>query len=527
MRRPLRRGLATRLAHVPIVLASLLATACGGAPALDPAATPETGAIATPEPRPVATPDPRPVGREAIEALRFAPLVFEPPQVSEYEVLGVPVYHLYDPVYPLVDIFVQMRGGSGNFTREQLGPVSGFTSFIRNGGTLDLAPDSVERRADLLAIQLGFGGGGGSRFADLNSLRATIDDGLELLRDMLLRPGFDAEAVEIWRGQELERIRRREDDPTGLAYEEFNRLMFGDHPVGWVMDESDLAAERFTRDRLEHLHSLLHCRDRLILGVAGDLTWAEAEPKIRAFIEPWPECPEPLTPSPVPDLRVEGGVYILPRDVEQTTIVLAQPGGVRQEDTPDFFASRVANLILGGGGFTSRLMSRLRTERGLTYGVSSLWTTPLRWEGLVGAVTSTQGERTLEALELLVEAFEEFSTTPPDPDEVQRAVDQISNGYVFAFQSPRQIVSRYIGNRAQGLPGNWLERYLEGIQAVGPEDVFRVTSNHIDPAGMTVLLVGDPDRFGPGLEAYGPLYRLSTDGTVEPWTGPIPGSPGG
>ncbi len=506
---------------VLLLLAGLLhlSVGCAGSPA--PPAAPPPAAPATPEAAspPEARPDtiaPRPIGREAIRGLRVPPLVFTPPEVDEHEVLGVPVFHLHDPALSLVDVFVQMAGGTGNFGREWLGPMSGYTAFIRNGGTLDLPPDSVERRADLLALQLGFGGGGGGRFANVNSLTSTVDEALDLLREILLRPGFDEDAVEIWRGQELERIRRREDDPTGLAYEEFNRLLFGDHPIGWVMDESDLAPERFSRDRLEELHALLHCRERLVIGVAGDLAWSEAEPRIRTFLEPWPSCPAPLEPSPEPEMRPGGGIFLLPRPVEQTTIILAQPGGVRQEDTPDFFASRVANLILGGGGFTSRLMARLRTERGLTYGVSSLWTTPNRWEGVVGAVTSTQGERTVEALELLLETFREFSSEPPDPDEVERAVDQIANGYVFAFQSARQVVSRRVGDRAQRLPDSWLERYLEAIQEVGVDDVFRVASRNIDPDGMTILLVGDPDRIGPGLERFGPLYLLSTDGTVEP-----------
>jgi len=466
--------------------------------------------------------DPRPVGREAVEGLTHPPLRLDPPEAAEYRILDVPVYHLHDPSLPLVDVFVQMEGGSAHFSRDELGPISGFATFLRYGGTRELPPDSVDRKVDLLALQLGFGSAGSGRFATLNSLPATLDDGLELLNAMLTRPGFDREVVEIWRGQELERVRRRADNPTSLAYEEFNRLMFGDHSVGWVMQEEDLAPAHFTDERLRSLQEQLLCRERLILGVVGDLTWEEAEPRIEDFLTEWPQCDRELPEPAAPEMRTGGGVYILPREVEQTTIVMAKPGGVRQEATADYYASRVANRVLGGGGFSSRLMARLRTEEGLTYGASSLWTTPMRYEGLVGAVTSTRPERTLDAVELTLEVLDDFRARPPDDEEVARAVEEISNGYVFAFQSTRQIVARRMGDLAQGLPDDWLERYLDGIQAVGPADVHRVARRWIVPDEMTILLVGDPERFGPGIEALGPLYRLELDGSIRPWDEPPP-----
>lgn len=476
---------------------------------------------ATPVAPPDQRPEPRAVGRDAAGSLPVPELVLEAPQAAEYRILDVPVYHLHDPTLPLVDVYIQMRGGVNHYPREELAPLLGFSSFLRNGGTRDLPPDSVDLRLDLAAVQLGFGSGGGGRYVSMNVLTSAVDEGLTLVGDILTEPGFDGEAVEVWRRQELDRLRRRTDNPTSLAFEEFNRLVFGDHPVGWQLEEGDLDPENFRPERLQELASRLLCRDRLILGIAGDLTWEEAEPRVRAFLERWPRCDDPLPEAPIPDMRRGPAVVILPRPLEQTTIVMAQPGGIVQEDSPDYFASRVADLILGGGGFSSRLMTRVRSEEGMTYGASSLWTTPVRHEGLVGAVTATRPERTVEAVELILEILDELRTEEPGADEVQTALDQILNGYVFAFQSARQVVSRRMGDLVQGLPEDWMERYLQGIGAVTPEDVLRVAGRHIDPTAMTILLVGDPDRFGPGMERLGelgPVYRLSTDGSLSPFT---------
>ena len=458
-----------------------------------------------------------PVGRPGLETLEFPPLVFDPPDADEHQVLGVTIFHFHDPALPLVDLFVQVRGGPSHLPRERMAAATALPGLLQTGGTHDLHPDSVETRMDLLAVQLSFGGGGGGSFAAMNALTHTLDEALPLFRDLLARPGFDAEALEVWRGRELDRVRRRPDDPVGLAYSEFNRLIFGDHPVGWITEEEDLTEERLSPETLAEVHRRFFCRENVILGVVGDLTWEDAEPRIRDLLEPWPACEEDLPEPPLPEMRREAAVFVLPREVDQTTIVMAHPGGIRQEDSPEFFASRVADRILGGAGLTSRLMDRLRTEMGLTYGASSLWTAPIRHEGLVGAVTSTRPDRTVEATRTLLQILEEFRERPPTEEEVARTRDEIANGYVFAFESPAQIVARRMGYRSLDLPDGWLERYLEGVLAVNPEDAARVVRAHLRPDRMTILLVGDPERFDPGLEELGRVYRISPEGRYEEW----------
>ena len=244
---------------------------------------------------------------------------------------------------------------------------------------------------------------------------------------------------------------------------------------------------------------------------------------MREFLAPWPACPAPLSDPPLPQLRGDGGVFILPKEVEQSTVILAHPGGLREEDSPDYFASRIANHVLGASGFTSRIMSRVRTEQGLAYGASSIWTASIRHEGLVGAVTATRAERTLEATRLLLEILEDFRQTPPTETEVRDALEEISNGYVFAFGSASQIVARRMAFRAQGLPEDWLERYLEGLQEVTTATVQSVARDRIDPSRMTILIVGDPSRFDPGLDALGSVQELTPDGTIVPWVNPASG----
>jgi zinc protease len=193
---------------------------------------------------------------------------------------------------------------------------------------------------------------------------------------------------------------------------------------------------------------------------------------------------------------------------------MAQPGGIVQSDDSEYYASRIGNSILGGSGFSSRIMSRVRTEKGYAYSASSLWTTPYRNEGIVGAWTQTKGESTIAAIRLILDTMAEMGEVPPTTEEVDRAIAQIANGFVFNFQNPAQIVSRQMFYLAQGLPPDWLESYLRGIQRVRPSDVRRVFAEHVDPEEMIILILGNPDNFDLSPETLGDVQILEVEGVT-------------
>jgi zinc protease len=148
----------------------------------------------------------------------------------------------------------------------------------------------------------------------------------------------------------------------------------------------------------------------------------------------------------------------------------------------------------------------VRTDEGYAYSASSLWTTPRRYDGLVGAITRTRPENTVPAIEVILGSMEELRASPPTEAELKTAVDRIVNGYVFNFQTPDQIVSRMMLYVSGELPEDWLERYAEGVQEVTTEDIKEVFAQHLRPDDMTILVVGDPDRIGmDALEALGPV----------------------
>jgi predicted Zn-dependent peptidase len=457
------------------------------------------------------------VGREAAEDLRFPPLRFHAPEPKEHKVDGVSVLFLEDHAVPLVTLYARFKGGYSLLDRSYYAAASALPSLLRYGGTETLPPDSVDGRLAYYAIQTTFGGGGETLFTSMNTLTEYLGPALSLWGDMLRRPRFDTAEVDVWRGRELEAVRRRGDDPQRLAFGEFNRLLYGDHPVGWEMDTLDLSPERLSPRVIRDVQGRILCPENLILGVTGDVSWDELKPQLHRIVAGWPACADTLLSYPEPDIRKGPGVFLIPRKLDQAVLVMAHATDVHMGLTPEYFAAQIGNSILGSGGFSSRILSQVRTEEGFAYSAASLWTMPHRYQGLLGAVTRTKPENAVPALKLILSIMEGMTEAPPTRQEMETTVDQIVNGFVFNFETPGQIVARRMFYLAQGLPKDWLERYVEGIEDVTPRRVERVFKKYLHPDEMIIMVVGDPDRIGrEALATLGPVTVLD----IPPGGGP-------
>ena len=184
---------------------------------------------------------------------------------------------------------------------------------------------------DYYALQITFGGAGQSTFSSVNTLTTNLEPAIQLWTDILASPRFDSLEVEVWRDRQLEGVRRRGDDPGVLAVSEFNRIMFGDHPIGWELDGEDLSPERTEfHIRFPGLFPDFLPREPDHGGGRG-CPVSEIAPLLDEMVSTWPTCAEPLQESKAPQLREGRKVFLIPKELTQSTVVMAGPGGVSQE----------------------------------------------------------------------------------------------------------------------------------------------------------------------------------------------------
>ena len=147
--------------------------------------------------------------------------------------------------------------------------------------------------------------------------------------------------------------------------------MFGEHPYGRLIEGSTDTLDAITKDDLVTFYSGFFLPNNAILSIAGDLTSDELDSVMKKYLGAWKKADLSL----IPRADIEGGktksVIKIDRDLTQANIILGHLGISR--DNPDYYAVSVMNYLLGGGGFSSRLMQSVRDKMGLAYDVHSFF----------------------------------------------------------------------------------------------------------------------------------------------------------
>ena len=207
-------------------------------------------------------------------------------------------------------------------------------------------------------------------------------------------------------------------------------------------------------------------------------------------------------------------MQVAAKDLPQTTIVIGDVGLTK--DNPDQYAVRVMNYILGGGGFNSRLMREIRSDRGLAYSAYSYFQIGRRLPGPFVAATETKSESVVAALTLARKIMADMRNNKITPEELALARESLINSFVFGFENSHSVVKRQMDQVFFDYPEDYLARYRDRIAAVTIDDVQRVAMKYINLDRQQIVLVGDLESFRPELTQAGFDYKeVDVDGTPQ------------
>jgi len=440
-----------------------------------------------------ATRPPRP------DQLQFPPLEFTFPEVIKQQLgNGMRLYLKEDHELPLVEMTLQIGGGTIDELPGKTGLTQLFAATLETGGAGDLKPAEFEAELEALAIDLSVASSTYGFVVDLSLQRQDLERGLELLTALLRRPGFDAERMELARKNLLESIRRKNDDPETIAARILATTIYQDHPFGRYPKIDEVNG--FTRSDLLQLHQRYFRPDNIWLAVSGAVDQNEMVRLLEKnfgdwTVEPTPQQQLPSLPKPPP-----GQILVVDKDIPQSNIMMGHPG--ISKDNPDQFALRVANFILGGGGFNSRMMREVRSNRGLAYSVYSYFQIGRQLPELFIAGSETKTASTVEVVTLMRQLIQQMIDEPVTVAELELAKQSLINSFVFAFNDTHSVVTRKVRLDFFHYPENYLEDYQKKIAAVSIDDVQRVARQYLHPDRLQIVLVGDSKVF---LETLGQL----------------------
>lgn len=440
------------------------------------------------------------------DRLTYPPLEFKAPQVEQLDLgHGTLLYLQEDRELPLVEVTAMVGAGDIGTPADKTGLGSLFAATLETGGAGEKTPAQIEELLEKMAARLSVSTDTYTTTLHLSLRAEDLETGLELLGDFLRRPRFDEGRFELARKQLLESIRRQDDHPSSVASRALKKAIYGSHPLGRTPDEETVG--RIGRGDLVDFHRQHFQPGNLKLAISGDFDRRQLLLNLKGFLEDWPSGP--YRPQAVPEIDgpPAGKVIVAAKAIPQTTILMGHIGIERSD--PDLFPVRVMNYILGGGGFNSRLMREVRSNRGLAYSVYSYYRVGRRLPGSFVAGSETKSASTLEVLRLMREIMNGMRKAVVSEQELQLAKESLINSFVFAFTDTHSVVTQKMILDHYGYPADYLESYRGNIASVTADDVLAAAERHLHPEELAIVLVGAADEFEIELERLGlPVERV-------------------
>jgi predicted Zn-dependent peptidase len=448
-------------------------------------------------------------GAEKIATFGPEELKWKVPEVGKEvkrEVLknGMILYLMENHELPLFEMQAIIRTGSIFEPLEQTGLASLTGTVMRTGGTESMSPEEVNRRLEYIGASLETWIGSESGGASLFSLSKYTDEALDIFAEVLMHPSFNEEKLGLEKEKRKEAIRRRNDRPGAILDREFDRLLYADHPYGRVQEWETI--RDLSSEELKTFHQRYYKPNNIILGIAGDFKTEQIKKKIRKVFGGW-KREEVSFPSRAEVTKAyRPGVYLIEKEITQSNVRMGHLAV--KLGNPDEYAIRVMNFILGGGSFTSRMTSKVRSDEGLAYSVGSSFDTESKDYGTFSASCQTKVGSTHRALELMLEEIKKIREGLVTEEELQTAKEAYINRYVFNFTDPMSILSQLMYMEYNDRPKNYLQTYLENVRKVTREEVLRVAKEYLEPEGLTLLVVGDLPKFDKPLDDLGKVTKI-------------------
>ena len=399
---------------------------------------------------------------------------------------GIPAWLVEDHSIPFVALNIAFRGGASVDAPGKRGAVNLMTALLEEGaGERDAT--AYAEALESLGATTSFDAGDDAVTVSLRALTENRDEAADLLHDALTTPRFDADAVERVRAQVQSVIRSEATDPQSIAAKEMARRAWGDHPYGSSLNGTAESVAALTADDLRAAKDRVLARDRVIVSAAGDIDAAALGALIDRILGDLPAQATAPLPPPA-QLKLTGETTVIDWDSPQTVVSFAQ-AGLPMSD-PDYFAAFVLDHILGGGGFSSRLMDEIREKRGLTYGVGTGLANKVLGETWQGGM-ATANDKTAEAVALVREVVGNIREGVTDK-ELADAKTYLTGEYPLRFDGNGKIAGIFTGMQLMGMPRDYVNTRNGMIEKVTAADVKRVADRLLDPAKLEFVLVGRP-----------------------------------
>jgi zinc protease len=462
--------------------------------------------------------------------IRFPELIFVAPHPDSHKVNldgGAVAYLVPDSTLDLIKVTVYSGESNQPQKPGEVAALRMYSSLLKAGGAGSLSPEKLEDSLEFVAAYMNAGLEDWQGTASLDCLTGNAPELLKLLPDLVLKPRLDTAVFRVNQRNLIENLRHRYDTPRGVMGVLYERVMQGSHPSNWLPAEAEVAT--LQPKSLASLSGRGFPADRLVFAVAGRFDRTEMVKRLNGMVKRFasgsasvatvPASSTKATLSLGTDARpfkgpMAPGVYIVDKPFAQATIQIAAPG-VKRPD-PDYYRLSVASYIFGDGGFTSRLVEKVRSNEGLAYGVSSDIESDYYRRGSVSVSLQTKVETGAYAIRLVLDEMKRMREGGITEAELVKAKDGLLKSMPSLFDSPGATARIFAqGEIWRRKPDHFIE-YEKSIKALTKAEVEDAFKRYFLPDSMRIVVVGPKaglmakDARGLSLTDFGKVTDITT-----------------
>ena len=403
---------------------------------------------------------------------------------------GARVFFVETHAIPILDISVEFDAGSRRDPEGKAGLAALTNASLDKGIARTGAADITE--GQIL-----------DTFADVGAMRANktsmdragyslrvmsgkteSEIAIRMMAQFLANPSFPEALLARDKARLVASLKEEMTRPDSIAAKAFRKDIYREHPYG--ESSTPDSVERITREDMAGFHKTHYVANRAVISLVGDIDIERAR-QIAQEISSGLRVSDQDLPV-LPDVMISAGkTNAIAHPATQAHILIGMPA-IKRGD-PDFFALTVGNYILGGGGFSSRLMDEVREKRGLSYSVYSKFQ-PMLQQGPFVISLQTEKKQATEAIGVVNATLNDFLHKGPDPAELQSARDHLVNSFAMQMDNNLKVLELIAMIGYYRLPLDYLDHWTEKIAQVTAADVKDAMNRKLNAGQMATVIVG-------------------------------------
>jgi len=387
---------------------------------------------------------------------------------------------------PMVTLELLIDAGSRHDTPKQEG-LANLTSRLLTHGTTRRTSLQISEALDFIGANLSTRCVRDVASVSMTILKKDFSTGLDLLAEILTSSAFPQEEIDRQKQAVIASIRAREEEPGSIAQRRFSAELYPQSPYGRPVEGDEASVKPIEQSSLKEFYERYYRPNRAILAVVGDISHQEITDALNQAFRSWARG-EAAKAYTRPTAAGSAEVIRLNKDLTQANIILGHEGVPR--DHPDHYAIQVMNYILGGGGFSSRLMDSIRNERGLAYSVYSYFSAE-KSHGIFELVMQTKNETAQEAIRIAKQEIMRMREQSVSDEDLSDAKDYLTGSFPLRLDTNRKVAAFLAQVEFFQLGLDFPDRYADFIRKVSKDDVLRVAKRYLYPDKLITVIVGN------------------------------------